>query len=315
MKRLLILPLLALALAAGTALGRGGTAVEAAREAPPPSQADALQYPGADSLNVVNQQCLPDGTVLIQFNWVTYQFGLQWVDLSLHNNGWAWGTFIGIGPFAPSHNSQEWGGLLPGQWHYLRINALTWFGWQPSPTYQFFTRTDCRGQSFDSDGDGIANPFDACPFQYGFPQYQGCPSPVPGPGGPQATMCEQPNGTGWCPGQPAPAQHCGVAFSTQVINPQTGCVWHLKGDGGAYFRGEQLTICYWVSRPMDVRIRTMTPVGWTNWVVEGFDDGRGGCTRVDSSGQALIIGANPGLRTVYMYTGGSLLDTITYNVQ
>jgi hypothetical protein len=99
----------------------------------------------------------------------------------------------------------------------------------------------------------------------------------------------------------------------QVIGT-AGCVWQPRGDGGFYYPGEQLTVCYWVTQPMNVHIWTQTPTGATNAIVSGFDDGRGGCTRTDTTGQLLRIGNTRGLRTINMYSNNQLLDTHTYNV-
>jgi hypothetical protein len=49
-----------------------------------------------------------------------------WIDLSLFNNGFAPGTFIGAGPFVPRHGALEfrWYNLQPVRMHYYRLNAL-----------------------------------------------------------------------------------------------------------------------------------------------------------------------------------------------
>jgi len=100
-QKLAILSLALLALAAGAVFSRGGTALAAS------SHNDAIQgppvaeYPGADYVNVANQTCLSDGTVQINLSWQSYNLGYQWIDLSLTNNGFAQGTFVGIGPVAP----------------------------------------------------------------------------------------------------------------------------------------------------------------------------------------------------------------------
>jgi hypothetical protein len=305
--KLLILPLVLLISGAVFSFV-GDRPAMAAADLPTPS-VQRFEYPGADSVNVSSQQCTFDGRVSIQVSWTSYNLGLQWLDLSLFNNGFAWGTFVGLGPLAPSANSQEWGGLLPGQWHFLRVNTLAWFGWAPSSTVSFYTRADCGGGGFvDSDGDGIPNNVDACPFQYGFPQYNGCP--VPQGGGVQPYMC----GGGWCPGQPAPVQFCGGGGppAVLVVGPR-GCVWVLRGEGSSYRIGEQVTICYWVSEPMHVLIRSQTPAGFAPDVVNGNDDGRGNCVNVNAQGQPLVVGQPAGQRTTRLYTGNTLLDeTVWY---
>ena len=119
-----------------------------------PSSAEAA-YPGADFVNVISQECLPNNKVRITVTWVTYNQGHQWVDLSLFNNGFAWGTFLGAGPLPSWQSSLTWDGLISGYWHYLRVNTLTSWGWVPSHTIAFFTRTDCQFFFNDADRDGI----------------------------------------------------------------------------------------------------------------------------------------------------------------
>ena len=97
----------------------------------------------AYNVNPVAQACTSDGYVDVNFAWGAPMDGPQWMDLSLSNNGFFPGTFIGIGPFGATDSSGHWSGLQPGLVHYLRINTLTPFGWQPSPTISFTTRGDC----------------------------------------------------------------------------------------------------------------------------------------------------------------------------
>ena len=79
----------------------------------------------------------------INLAWGAPNEGAQWVDLSLSNNGWAPGTFIGIGPFGAFDGAGTWSGLQPGLLHFLRINTVTPFGWTQSQTISFMTRADC----------------------------------------------------------------------------------------------------------------------------------------------------------------------------
>jgi len=255
--KLIIFSLVLLAIAAGAAFSRGaGTAL--AYSSHSDQEKPVLNYPSADYVNVVSQQCLPDGTVLININWQTYNFGYQWIDLSLSNNGYVFGTFVGIGPVAPSATSQPWGGLLPGYTHYLRVNTLTQYGWYPSQVISFYTRNDCYYAPppppppppvyFDSDGDGIPNNQDACPNQYGYAAYNGCPVPqYPGNnGGQTGNMCA----AGWCPGQPAPTQFCPSMPQILIYPPPAaGCVWVTKGSNATYYVGEQVTVCVGSTRP------------------------------------------------------------------
>jgi len=54
-----------------------------------------------------------------------------WVDLSLVDNNFLSGTFIGTGPFAPQADGRAvfWNGLLPGALHVYRLNALIGERW------------------------------------------------------------------------------------------------------------------------------------------------------------------------------------------
>jgi hypothetical protein len=101
----------------------------------------------AASIAVAGQQCTSASQVSVSFNWLSYNEGLQWFDLSLSNNGFAPGTFVGIGPLGSSQTSFSWDGILPGLTHFMRINTLTPYGWSVSQTLSFTTR-DCQyGQS------------------------------------------------------------------------------------------------------------------------------------------------------------------------
>lgn len=54
-----------------------------------------------------------------------------WIDLSLFNNNFAAGTFIGAGPFVPRHGALEfrWYDLQRPRMHFYRLNALRSGGW------------------------------------------------------------------------------------------------------------------------------------------------------------------------------------------
>jgi len=125
------LALVAVALLSGGALVGGRTAK--------PAEATA------NYINVLSQRCSFDGKVTILLNWQPVQQGPQWVDLSLTDNGFFPGTFVGFGQVDSSVGSITWDGLMPGLTHYLRVNSLTPFGWQPSDTIAF-TTTSCAGQ-------------------------------------------------------------------------------------------------------------------------------------------------------------------------
>jgi hypothetical protein len=91
------------------------------------------------------EDCLPGRIIRMRLNWVSLNLGLQFVDLSLQNNGFEEGTYVGSQQMAPNATSLLWDGLQPGEWHYLRVNTLLPDGtWQASTTIAFVTRSDCN---------------------------------------------------------------------------------------------------------------------------------------------------------------------------
>jgi len=253
---------------------------------------ETMQYPGADNITLY-LECQFDGRTRLRLQWSTYNLGIQFEDLSLFNNGWLFGTFIGIGPFGPSQNTSVWEGLLPGQWHYLRINTLTPYGWQPSTTLQFLSRNDCYQQ-----------PLPQPPIPPYFPPQP--PFPYPGP-----SVC---NGAStpatFQAGNCAPTPECPTAVTILIYPPAAqGCVFVRRGTGGTYFQGEWFEVCYWVNQPMNVRIVHQGPTGAQEFV-NGYDDGRGGCVWSPTP-----LGG-PGGRSETLYgPNGQVLDTTTFNVQ
>ena len=84
-------------------------------------------------------------SVRMRLQWLTLNVGTQFVDLSLQNNGWEDGTYVGSQAMSPTTTSLLWDGLLPGEWHYLRVNTQLPDGsWQASTTIAFMTRDDCN---------------------------------------------------------------------------------------------------------------------------------------------------------------------------
>jgi hypothetical protein len=78
----------------------------------------------------------------VMINWTTYGMGPQWLDLSLYNNGFAPGTFVGFGPVNGNVNFVQWTGILNNTSYYLRLNTQTATAWYPSETVGF-TTTPC----------------------------------------------------------------------------------------------------------------------------------------------------------------------------
>jgi hypothetical protein len=83
--------------------------------------------------------CLSPTSVSVEFAWSPSGQGVQWLDLSLFNNNFAPGTFLGAGPLAPGQTTLVWNGLIPNATHFVRINTATAFGWEPSVTAAFNT--------------------------------------------------------------------------------------------------------------------------------------------------------------------------------
>src|SRR6185295_7680755 len=93
--------------------------------APPPPPGPALG-PG-----IMIAQCLSTApnSVRVTFLWTPSRSGQQWLDLSVFNNGFAPGTFIGAGGFGQQVYGFIWPGLVQGTTHFARVNTLTNAGW------------------------------------------------------------------------------------------------------------------------------------------------------------------------------------------
>jgi uncharacterized protein YkwD len=78
-----------------------------------------------------------NGYASVTFGWTPSAGVVQWLDISLFNNGFASGTFLGAGPMGLGQNALTWDGIKPGMMHYWRVNTLTSAGWVPSATGQF----------------------------------------------------------------------------------------------------------------------------------------------------------------------------------
>jgi hypothetical protein len=81
--------------------------------------------------------CTGGGRATVTFHWApSSPPGLQWLDLSLFNNGFVPGTFLAAGPLHPATQAISWPGILANTVHFWRVNALIW-GWNPSATGSF----------------------------------------------------------------------------------------------------------------------------------------------------------------------------------
>lgn len=97
----------------------------------------------ASQITISSQECEASspGSVRATASWVPSGRGEQWVDISLVNNGFAPGSFVGAGPLSPEARSFVWGGLSPGATYYLRVQTRSPFAWEPSGTIAFMTAT------------------------------------------------------------------------------------------------------------------------------------------------------------------------------
>jgi hypothetical protein len=103
-------------------------------------------HPPTSAPLLVEQHCstaMP-GRLVVTLQWAPGDVGPEWVDLSLFNNGFAPGTFIGSGPLPTGQSTITWEGLLDRSTHYVRVNTLTSIGWRPSPATSFTTLA-CTG--------------------------------------------------------------------------------------------------------------------------------------------------------------------------
>lgn len=126
-----------------TATPTAGHTVTATRPAatptpapPPKTPTDAAVGPG-----VMVSQCLSTdpNSVRVIFLWTPSQAGIQYLDLSVYNNGFAAGTFVGLGAFAPGAWGVVWDGLTQGTTHFARVDTLSSTGWHASQTLAFYT--------------------------------------------------------------------------------------------------------------------------------------------------------------------------------
>src|SRR3954452_22475198 len=68
--------------------------------------------------------CLQNGTVRMDLHWFSQNEGTQWVDLSLANNGFLPGTFLGFGPLTSTQPQAVWDGLLSGGVRYVVVDMF-----------------------------------------------------------------------------------------------------------------------------------------------------------------------------------------------
>jgi hypothetical protein len=109
----------------------------------------------ASKITVSAQQCdtSSPSSVSATISWVPSRRGRQWLDISLFNNRFAPGTFIGIGPLPPRTDAFVWSGLRPGLTHFLRVNTLSPYGWETSESIVFATQACGDGSALPQPND------------------------------------------------------------------------------------------------------------------------------------------------------------------
>jgi len=106
--------------------------------------------------NVQEAQTCAGGKVTVAFSWAGTDPSAtqQWLDLSIFDNGWQPGSFIGAGPISGRSTSYTWVGLVSKTQHFIRVNQqLPGAGWDASGTF-VFTTIDC-GASVPATSGGL----------------------------------------------------------------------------------------------------------------------------------------------------------------
>ena len=173
----------AVAILALAAFSVGNVTRTGASQSPVFAGGPITAYPGAENLAVVSQSCLTLGGVRVEFSWKTFDEGPQFIDLTIFNNNFAAGTFIGAGPIDSTQSTFVWDGLVPNQRHYARVNTNTFAGWITSNTVTFQTPSDCGPpppEGYGSCRDEVSYVSRAssavATFRDKYVQYQGTPS-------------------------------------------------------------------------------------------------------------------------------------------
>jgi hypothetical protein len=110
----------------------GGSTRGAAQSPPQPAtifQACSLVYPGS---------------IAVTFAWPPTPGALQqWVDLTLFDNGFQPGTFLGEGPVIIGTETFTWNGIAPELPHFYRVNVLYPDGWVTVASGSFVSIGGC----------------------------------------------------------------------------------------------------------------------------------------------------------------------------
>lgn len=95
---------------------------------------------GGPEVRGVSYGCSGSGTAAVTFLWAPASPSgfSNWLDLTVFNNDFFPGTFIGAGPLPGPEQQLTWIGILANVPHYWRLNSLMSWGWDPSATGSFF---------------------------------------------------------------------------------------------------------------------------------------------------------------------------------
>jgi len=94
---------------------------------------------GTARLLGITYACTGNGRATVTFRWAPSSSPgfFQFLDLSLQNNNFAPGTFLGAGALPPTWQALVWPGIVANAAHYFRVNTFSIFGWGPSATGSF----------------------------------------------------------------------------------------------------------------------------------------------------------------------------------
>lgn len=84
------------------------------------------------------EKCETDGTVKTWIEWNTSGVAAQWVDVSLVNNGFVDGSYVGNGP-VPANAVSIIRYLVPGRTYFVRVTSPRANVWDVSGTFTFTT--------------------------------------------------------------------------------------------------------------------------------------------------------------------------------
>ena len=80
-----------------------------------------------------------DDALIVTFAWTASRTGEQWLDISREDNGFAFGTFTGVGPLTSTRASYSWDGAAAVTAYFARLNTFDGDRWAPTPTLRFTT--------------------------------------------------------------------------------------------------------------------------------------------------------------------------------